>query len=48
MDIKLSALFLLIAAILGLSHLNRGNLTRMKREYGRQRKSGVVPRRRRS
>ncbi len=48
MDIKLSMLFFLIGTILGLSQLNGGNLIRMKREFGRLRGRGVVPRRRRS
>jgi hypothetical protein len=45
MDIKLSMFFLLIAAILGMSNLNRGNLLRMKRQFERQVVARVSPRR---
>ncbi len=48
MDIKLSMFFLLIAAVIGMSGLNRGNLLRMKRSVGRQILARVSPRRRQS
>ena len=38
-DIKLIILFVLIASIIGLSHLNAKNMTKMKRAiYGRRRR----------
>jgi hypothetical protein len=48
MDIKLSMFFLLIAAVIAMSGLNRGNLLRMKRGFDRQIVARVSPRRRQS
>jgi hypothetical protein len=36
MDLKLVMLFLLIGAIIGLSHLSRENQTKMKRKFDSQ------------
>ena len=36
MDLKLIVLFLLIGATIGLSHINRKNITKLKRELGRR------------
>jgi hypothetical protein len=44
MDPKLVMLFLLIGTIIGLSHLSRENLTKMKRKFDSQRWSVVAPR----
>jgi hypothetical protein len=48
MDPKLTVLFLLIGTIIGLSRLNYGNLTKMKRGFDGQRWRGTVSRRRKS
>ena len=48
MDLKLTMLFLLFGIIIGLSHLNCENLTKMKRGFDGQRWRGTVSRRRKS
>jgi hypothetical protein len=48
MDPKLTMLFLLIGTIIGLSHLNFENLTKMNRGFDGQRWRGMVSRRRKS
>jgi hypothetical protein len=44
MDPKLVMLFLLIGTIIGLSHLSRENLTKMKRKFDSQHWRVVAPR----
>jgi len=44
MDPKLSMLFLLIGAVIGLSHFNYERLTKMKRWFDAQRWHDIVPR----
>ena len=44
MDPKLTMLFVLIGTIIGLSHLGRENLTKMKSKFDRQRWHDIVPR----
>jgi hypothetical protein len=48
MDPKLTMLFLLIGTIIGLSHLNYENLTKMKRGFDGQHWRDIVPRWRKS
>jgi hypothetical protein len=48
MDPKLTMLFLLIGSIIGLSHLSREAITKMKRKFDDQRWRGIVPRWRKS
>jgi hypothetical protein len=48
MDPKLTLLFLLIGAIIGLSHLNYEDVAQLKRKRNGQRWLGVVPRWRKS
>ena len=48
MDPKLTMLFLLIGAIIGLSHIDYENLTKVKRGFGEQGWRGIVSRRRKS
>ena len=48
MDPKLTLLFLLIGTIIGLSHLNYEDLTKLKRGRNGQRWLGVVARWRKS
>jgi hypothetical protein len=48
MDPKLTMLFLLIGTIIGLSHLNRENPTKMKSEFDGRRWRDIVPRWRKS
>ena len=48
MDPKLTVLFLLIGTIIGLSHLNYENLTKMKRGFDGQRWCDIVQRWRKS
>ena len=48
MDPKLTILFLLIGAVIGLSHLNDENLGRMRRQLVGRRWREFVPLRRRS
>jgi hypothetical protein len=45
---KLTMLFLLIGTIIGLSHLNEENLTRLRRQIVRRSWRGIVPGRRKS
>jgi hypothetical protein len=47
MDPKLAILFMLIAAVIGLSHLNEENLGRMRRQFVNRRWREFVPLRRR-
>jgi|PersoiStandDraft_1058852.scaffolds.fasta_scaffold04865_3 hypothetical protein len=44
MDPKLTMFFLLVGTIIGLSHLSRENLTKMKREFDGRRWRDIVPR----
>jgi hypothetical protein len=46
MDPKLTILFLLICAVIGLSHLNDENLGRMRRQLVRRRWREFIPGRR--
>ena len=48
MDPKLTMLFLLFGTIIGLSHLSRKNLAKMKSEFDGQRWRVIVPRWRKS
>jgi hypothetical protein len=48
MDPKLALLFLLIGAVIGLSHLNDDNLGRMRRQLVRRRWRQFVPGRRKT
>jgi hypothetical protein len=48
MDPKLTILFLLISAVIGLSHLNDDNLDRMRRQLVSLRWREFVPGRRKS
>jgi hypothetical protein len=48
MDPKLAMVFLLIGTIIGLSHLSRENLTKLKRDFGGQRWRNSAPKRRKS
>jgi hypothetical protein len=48
MDPKFTMLFLLIGSIIGLSHLNYENMTKMKRGFDGQRWRGMMSRRRKS
>jgi hypothetical protein len=48
MDPKLAILFLLIGAVIGLSHLTDENLGRMRRQLARRSWREFVPLRRRS
>jgi hypothetical protein len=48
MDPKLAMLFLLIAAIIGLSHLSDDRLARMKQQLAGRSWRGMVPGRRKS
>jgi hypothetical protein len=48
MDPKLTILFMLIAAVIGLSHLSDENLGRMRRQLVGRRWREFVPLRRRS
>jgi hypothetical protein len=48
MDPKLTMLFLLIGAIIGLSHLSEENLARMKRQLALRRWRKMLPGRRKS
>jgi hypothetical protein len=48
MDPKLTMLFLLIGTIIGFSHLNYENLTKMNRGFDGQHWRGMVSRRRKS
>jgi hypothetical protein len=48
MDPKLAILFLLISSVIGLSHLNDGNLDRMRRQFVVRRWREFVPGRRKS
>ena len=41
--LKLAILYLLIAAIIGFSHLNSENLAKMKRKLGGQDWRGIMP-----
>jgi hypothetical protein len=47
MDPKLTILFLLIGAVIALSHLNEENLRRMRRQFVSRRWREFVPLRRR-
>ena len=46
MDPKLAILIMLIAAVIGLSHLNEENLGRMRRQFVDRRWRKIVPLRR--
>jgi hypothetical protein len=48
MDPKLTMLFLLIGTIIGLSHLSRETLGKMKSEFESRRWRDIVPRWRKS
>jgi hypothetical protein len=48
MDPKLAILFMLIGAVIGLSHLSDANLTRMRRQFIRLRWRDFAPGRRKS
>ena len=48
MDPKLAILFVLIAAVIALSHLNEKTLGRMRRQFVDRRWRKIVPLRRRS
>ena len=48
MDPKLTILFVLIACVIGLSHLNEENLDRMRRQLVDRRWREFVPLRRKS
>jgi hypothetical protein len=48
MDPKLAILFMLIGAVIGLSHLSEENLGRMRRQFVDRRWREFVPLRRRS
>lgn len=48
MDPKLTILFMLIGAVIALSHLSEENLARMRRQIVRRRWREFVPLRRRS
>jgi hypothetical protein len=48
MDPKLTLLMLLIGTIIGLSHLNEDNLTRLRRQMVRLTWREIVPGRRKS
>lgn len=47
MDLKITILFVLIGAIIGLSYLSEANLTRMRRQLLARRWRTLVPLRRR-
>ncbi len=47
MDTKLTILFMLIAAIISLSHLGDGTFGRMRRQFEGRNWRGLVPGRRR-
>ncbi len=47
MDPKLTLLFVLIACVIGLSHLTEENLGRMRRQLANRNWRGLVPSRRR-
>jgi hypothetical protein len=48
MDPKLAILFVLISAVIGLSHLNDDNLDRVRRQFVDRRWREFVPGRRKS
>ena len=48
MDPKLAMFFLLIGAIIGLSHLSDDTLTRMRQQFAIKRWRAIVPARRKS
>jgi hypothetical protein len=48
MEPKLAILFMLIGAVIGLSHLNDAHLTRMRRQFVRLRWRDFGPGRRKS
>jgi hypothetical protein len=48
MDPKLTILFLLIGCVIGLSHLNEENLSRMRRQFVTRSWRELVPLRRRA
>jgi hypothetical protein len=48
MDPKLAIFFLLIGAIIGLSHLSDDTLTRMRQQFATKRWRAIVPTRRKS
>ncbi len=48
MDPKIALLFLLIGAVIVLSHLSDENLGRMRRQFAERRWREFVPRRRRA
>ena len=47
MEPKIALLFLLIASVIGLSHLNDEVVGRMRRQLGEDRWREILPRRRR-
>lgn len=47
MEPKIALLFLLIASVIGLSHLNENVVDRMRREFGERRWREILLRRRR-
>ena len=47
MEPKIALLLLLIACVIGLSHLNDAAMGRMRRQLGERRWRAILPRRRR-
>lgn len=47
MDPKIALLFLLIATVIGLSHLSEDSLSRVRRQFSERRWREILPRRRR-
>jgi hypothetical protein len=47
MEPKIAVLFILIASVVGLSHLNEEFVSRMRRQLGKGRWREILPRRRR-